>query len=293
MGNRVCDVSAEVPTVNYHLWQPCNMSCGFCFATFEDLPVSSGVNCLPESDALGLIGELWRAGFGKINFAGGEPILCPWLHSLIRYAKSVGFTTSIVTNGSKVTEGWLDSLDGRLDIAALSVDSVDADTLGRIGRAVKGKRPFGRDYYLGVGERLKGRGIRLKVNTVVNRYNLGEDFRPFIREMRPERWKIFQALRVEGQNDGRMDNFAVTPGEFEGYVGRNRDVADDGVRVVAEGNELMTGSYLMVDPLGRFFDNTKGRHTYSRAILAVGVAGALEDVEIYPERFTERGGFYP
>ena len=268
------------------------MSCGFCFATFDDFPVSSGVNCLPESHALGLIDNLRRAGFGKINFAGGEPILCPWLHSLIRYAKSVGFTTSIVTNGSKVTDEWLDDLDGSLDIAALSIDSVDADTLARIGRAVKGKRPFGRDYYLDVGERLKGRCIRLKVNTVVNRYNLEEDFRPFIREMRPERWKIFQALRVDGQNDGRMDDIAVTQDEFEGYVRRNRDVEGDGVRVVAESNELMTGSYLMVDPLGRFFDNTKGEHTYSNPILEVGVAGALEDIEIYPERFAARGGFY-
>ena len=269
------------------------MSCGFCFATFEDLPVPSGINYLPESDALGLIGNLRRAKFGKINFAGGEPTLCPWLPGLIRYAKSVGFTTSIVTNGSRVTDEWLDSLDGSLDIAALSVDSVDADTLARIGRAVKGKRPFSRNYYLAVGESLKGRDIRLKVNTVVNRYNLGEDFRPFIREMRPERWKIFQALRIAGQNDGRMNDFAVTPGEFEEYVRRNRDVADDGVRVVAESNELMTGSYLMVDPLGRFFDNTKGRHTYSNPILEVGVAEALADVEIYPERFAARGGVYP
>ena len=293
MRDRVCDVSAKVPTVNYHLWKSCNMSCGFCFATFDDIPALPGVNCLPESDALRLIDDLRRAGFGKINFAGGEPILCPWLHNLIRYAKSVGFTTSIVTNGSKVTDAWLDDLGGSLDIAALSIDSVNTGTLGRIGRAVKGKRPFGRDYYLEVGESLKGQGIRLKVNTVVNRYNLGEDFRPFIREMRPERWKIFQALRVAGQNDRRMDDFAVTQEEFEGYVRRNRDVEDDGVRVVAESNELMTGSYVMVDPLGRFFDNTKGGHTYSRPILEVGVAGALADVEIYPERFVARGGFYP
>ena len=32
-------MSAEitVPAVNYHLWKPCNMRCGFCFATFEDI----------------------------------------------------------------------------------------------------------------------------------------------------------------------------------------------------------------------------------------------------------------
>ena len=24
-------------SVNFHLWQPCNMRCNFCFATFEDV----------------------------------------------------------------------------------------------------------------------------------------------------------------------------------------------------------------------------------------------------------------
>ena len=38
-----------------------------------------------------------------------------------------------------------------------------------------------------------------------------------------------------------------------------------------ESNELMRGSYVMVDPAGRFFDNVEGGHTYSRPILEVGV----------------------
>ena len=64
------------------------------------------------------------------------------------------------------------------------------------------------------------------------------------------------------------------------------------MRVVPESNEAMTGSYLMIDPLGRFFDNTKGQHTYSGPILAVGVETALTEIRVYPERFFERGGFY-
>ena len=32
----------------------------------------------------------------------------------------------------------------------------------------------------------------------------------------------------------------------------------------------MTGSYVMVDPAGRFFDNTSGYHTYGRPILEGG-----------------------
>lgn len=30
-------VSDQLPSVNYHLWKPCNMRCEFCFATFLDI----------------------------------------------------------------------------------------------------------------------------------------------------------------------------------------------------------------------------------------------------------------
>ena len=61
-----------IPSVNYHLWKPCNMKCGFCFATFQDihrriLPKGH----LGREDSLIVVERLARAGFQKINFAGG------------------------------------------------------------------------------------------------------------------------------------------------------------------------------------------------------------------------------
>ena len=293
MEKQLWSISDKVPTVNYHLWQPCNMRCGFCFATFLDISPQSS-NYLAKVDALQVVDLVSLAGFTKINFAGGEPTLCPWLVDLIGCAKTSGLTASVVTNGSKITDPWLDSVAGFLDIIAVSIDSVDAGTLLKIGRTVKGKEPISEDYYRRICESVKDRRIRLKVNTVVNQYNLDEDFRPFIKDVLPERWKIFQALLVQGQNEGHFDEFAVTLAEFNQYVARNRSVESDGICVVPETNELMTGSYLMIDPLGRFFDDTKGKHTYSRPILEVGVGveRALEDIDIYPECFAARGGFY-
>ena len=77
-------VETGIPSVNYHLWKPCNMKCGFCFATFEDMPGGF----LPKGhlgrvDSMAVIEALAQAGFRKINFAGGEPTLCPWLIDLI------------------------------------------------------------------------------------------------------------------------------------------------------------------------------------------------------------------
>ena len=291
MSVKPCSISSEVTTVNYHLWKSCNMSCGFCFATFLDLP-PKGVSHLSQDNSIGLITLVAEAGFRKINFAGGEPTLCSWLPELIRHAKSLDLATSVVSNGSNITKAWLDDLASSLDMLAISIDSVNSERQRKIGRVVNGKQPMAESKYLGIGESAKAHGIRLKVNTVVNRLNVDEDFRAFIRAMGPERWKIFQALPVEGQNDHRFDEYAVTRDEFDLYVQRNRPVERKGIRVVPENNEAMTGSYLMIDPLGRFFDNTKGEHTYSSPILEVGVERALQNISVFPERFIERGGLY-
>jgi len=61
---------------------------------------------------------------------------------------------------------------------------------------------------------------------------------------------------------------------------------------VVEENEDMQGTYMMVDPAGRFFDNTKGYYTYSKPILEVGVESALNEITYDFDRFIERGGLY-
>ena len=281
----------DIPSINYHIWKPCNMRCRFCFATFQDIDKSVlPKGHLRREDAAALVDVLCKAGFRKINFAGGEPTLCPWLPDLIRRAKRFGLATSIVTNGSRITPEYLQTLRKSLDWIALSVDSVDPLILRDTGRMTR-QGPMSANTYLKITRDIKQHGIRLKVNTVVSRLNHAEDLSAFIRSARPERWKIFQALAVEGQNDRNIANMAVTPDEFCAYVERNRDVGDE-VEVVPESNELMTGSYIMVDPAGRFFDNTKRRYTYSKPILEAGVSAALEDIDVYPERFSERQGLY-
>lgn len=284
----------KVPSVNYHLWEPCNMRCRFCFATFQDVKRDMRLpkGHLPEKDSIMVVEKLAEAGFEKINFAGGEPTLCPWLSSLIRRAKEHGMVTSIVTNGSRISHQWLDKLIGFLDWVALSIDTVDPGKLIRIGRAVGGKVPITPEEYRRIAGDFKRRGIRLKVNTVVTSANWKEDFRGFIRWLKPERWKIFQVLRVNGQNDRHIDDYSVTAEQFDAYVQRNRMAEQENINVVPESNELMTKSYVMIDPAGRFFDNAQGAHSYSEPILKVGVHAALKTVSIDPDRFLRRGGKY-
>ena len=286
------NIATQMPSVNFHLWKPCNMRCRFCFATFQDV----GQDILPKGhmpreDCLAVVEALATAGFDKINFAGGEPTLCPWLPDLIRRAKELELTTSMVTNGSCVTREWLDRVDGCLDWAAVSIDTVDPEKLKSMGRTTQAG-PLSDTDYLRITDILKQRDIRLKINTVVTRSNYDEDMAGFIASARPERWKLLQVLPVRGQNDGMIDNLLITQEEFARYVAHNRYVESLGIMVVPESNDLMTGSYVMVDPAGRFFDNLAGTHVYSRPINQVGVDAALREVSVDPDKFRLRDGLY-
>lgn len=281
------------PSVNYHVNTSCNFGCHFCFATFEDSKAELGATMLKRDAQLALVDRLIDAGAEKITFVGGEPTLIPWLDELLERAKSRGVTTMIVTNGFLLTEPLLDRFAPHLDWIAFSVDSAD-DAINRAsGRA--GKKSglvLSADELLRRAEMARSRGIKLKLNTVVHRLNQAEDMSAFVARLRPRRWKIFQVLPVEGQNCGSVDALLIKTSDFEAYIDRHRHLEAKGVRVVPESNDAMRGTYAMVDPAGRFFDNTKGGHHYSRPILEAGVNEAFAEINFSTERFVERGGLY-
>ncbi len=283
--------SSLPPSVSYHLWQPCNMHCRGCFARFED--VCDGVlprGHLPRESALALT-RILAERFEKITFAGGEPTLAPWLQDLVRAAKAASATTMLVTNGTRLSPSYLESVAGALDWLTLSVDSANPATHVLLGRAARAGA-LSNEHYLSAGVRARALGMRLKINTVVSRVNVDENMSPFILAMQPARWKILQVLTVGGQNDQDTEVLRIAPPEFEAFVARHLSLKMSGIDVVPEDNAAMTGSYAMVDPAGRFFDNTQGRHTYSRAILEVGIDAAWRDIRFDHARFRERGGLY-
>ncbi len=275
-----------IPAVNYHLWQACNMRCKYCFATFQDVKKSIlPKGHLPLDKSLSLIEQLAQHGFQKITFAGGEPTLCPWLDQLIIHAKQLGLTTMIVSNGTGITIDKLNQWKGYLDWITLSIDSVKTETHNNIGRAIKTQIN-----YMNLISLIKQFNFRFKINTVVNRYNYQEDLSGLINSSEPERWKIFKALQVDGQNSEKFKEIQITDEEFKEFLSINN--AQSISAAVVEDNEDMRGSYVMIDPAGRFYDSTKGFHTYSAPILEVGISKALSMVDINDEKFKKRGGFY-
>lgn len=282
-----------IPSVNYHLWEPCNMHCKFCFATFQDVKQTVlPKGHLSKEGCLEVVFQLAQAGFEKITFAGGEPTLCPWLPEMMQLAKENGMTTMLVTNGTFLTEEYLGRINTFLDWVALSIDSLDPATREEIGRVAKRNGDSGTQWMYDTIARIKQVGTRFKLNTVVCAANWEEDLAGFVKEVRPERWKVMQVLPNDGQNSGTVEPLLISKAQFEEFVDRHQYVTKAGIPFIPECNEAMTNSYAMVDPAGRFFDNGNGYLWYSEPILSVGVHSAMKQVSIDQERFLSRGGEY-
>jgi len=280
------------PAVNFHLWEPCNMRCKYCFATFQDVKQTVlPKGHLPQDKAIQVVKQLADAGFQKITFAGGEPTICPWLYELIETAHLAGLTTMIVTNGTQLSTAWLEKFQSVLDWVTLSVDSLLTDTNLQIGRAITGKKVLSLEQYMQIVLAVKKANIRLKINTVVSASNWEEDISSFIQFSKPERWKLFQVLPILGQNDACIQDFTISSEQFYSFVAKHQMHLPQ-IKIVAESNDLMTASYAMLDPAGRFFDNSTGTYIYSEPTLEVGVKEAFQFVSFSEKKFNTREGRY-
>ncbi len=270
--------SIQPVSVNWHFWPFCNYSCHFCFG-----PDPKSCPVLSERDALRVPALLKAVGTEKLTITGGEPTLCHYLPAVIRQAKVVGLTTSIVSNGTGITPAFLDHVAGSLDTIGLSIDSAREDVEVALGR--------GRGCHVATIRKaialIHALGIPLKLNTVVTRLNWEENISTLIEDLNPKRWKVFQVLRVDGCNAGRVDDLLVTREQFTAFVARHASL-----HPVAEDEEFLTDSYLKIDPAGRFYQDIGNVRQYSASIFSVGVHTAIKQVGWNVVHFVHRGGIY-
>ena len=282
--------SVMPPSVGWMFLQPCNFSCNFCFARFEDL---EGMYLKKEENLK--LTTLLSEKFEKITFLGGEPTLAPYLPEMLRISKDHGRTTSIITNGYRLNEKYLSSLVGLLDWVTISMDSGSEETHRRLGRGFhNGEKPLSREHYLKAAELVRKLGMRLKISTVVTSLNKDEDMTEIILAMKPERWKLFQCLFIKGENDGRVEDLLVSREEFQSFVSRHLPLSQQeghSIHMYASTEDTKMG-YACITPAGCFLDDLENTHRYSRPILDVGVVEAWKDISYRPDAFRARGGYY-
>ena len=219
----------------------------------------------------------------KLNFVGGEPTLCPYLGELIDYSKDLALITGVVSNGARITQQFVNQYGNNIDWIGLSLDSGDEDVQKYLGR--------GNGNYvqttINKSKMIKNAGIKLKINSVITRFNYAEDMTELIKIINPNRWKVFQVLEIKGQNRKHVNELLINNVEFRQFVKRH-----EYLNPIVEDNDAMIDSYVMIDPLGRFFQNTQKIYSFSSPILEVGIRNAFDALKYNHMKFLERGGVY-
>jgi radical S-adenosyl methionine domain-containing protein 2 len=280
--------------INWHITEACNYNCRYCFAKWgkpnelhRSLPeIEMFLDNLSEYFIKGsppLKNELGYESV-RLNFAGGEPMMLGSTFFIaLMLAKQKGFKTSIITNGHYLINGYLDLPKNVLDMVGISFDSQYLSTLKKIGRVDrKGNSLSVQDLKAALGNLVSTqKGIKTKINTVVNIHNCDEDFSELITMLKPYKWKVFQAMPYG------VDELLISRKKFDNFVAAHSGM---GLPIFAESNSTMTESYLMIDPKGRFYQNSSNEsgYVYSESINLCGVENALVQIEFNPIAFSSR-----
>lgn len=286
--------------INWHLTEACNFRCHYCYGKWDsknlgaDLVRSSSqrralIEALhlffrPDNLENPLLSQLsWDRV--RLNLAGGEPLLyAKYLPALLDEARDAGFDTSIITNGSLLNSNMMRDVIPSLSWLGVSLDSVRKTTNLIIGRTDSRDRVLDTDHLYRQlrSARQINPHLRIKINTVVNQSNHHESLADALDSIHPDRWKVLRILPIYSKRD------AISQEQFDAFINRHQRFQHV---MAVEDNLDMTGTYLMIDPLGRFFQNEGecgNGYLYSDPILEVGVAEAFRQIYFRPAGFASR-----
>lgn len=286
--------------INYHLNEVCNFNCRYCFSKWDisknaknEQRLDDRINVLKElkhyfqsnNDINPLTKKLsWDKV--RINFSGGEPLLIKGIDKLILTAYQMGFSPSIVTNGSLLSETLLNCIASYLVKLGLSLDSPNRHTLNQIGRRTRSGKSYTEK---SIKNRIKlakelNPNIIIKINTIVNRLNYQEDFSPLIDMLEPDEWSVIQVLDFFDKPSG------ISTDAFQQFVNFHQPKYSS--ILFKEDNDDYIASFLMVGPENNFFSNQDqfhgGAYKHSDPIHHIGAHEALQQIDFDYDRFIKR-----
>jgi len=280
---------ATIPMcVNWHVTETCNYGCNHCFAkwgkqreVWDDPDQAEHIikGIADYVDTTCMIPKRFR-----LNIVGGEPMMNPdKLWNVVKIAKDCGAEVSMITNGNHLEV--IRPIAHMISQVGISIDSFDHETNLKIGRACNGKTLS----YEEIKDKIKyvqeiNPKLKIKVNTVVNKYNFSEQLLYTVLALKPCKWKILRQMPF-GENKGISDFM------FYSFIRNNYKEFDrhhDGCEITIEDNNAMTESYLMISPDGRLFQNGSTEYSYSRPLTEVSFAEALQDIKFNEAKFDGR-----
>ncbi len=272
-------------SINYHITNRCNFKCKFCFAKYHDC-----TQILSKSDSINLIKTLADNGCQKLNFAGGEPTLVPYLSELVNVAKDQNLFVSLISNGTGINQKFIDICRDSLDLIGLSIDSQYNVIERQLDRTfIKNKTAKDYDHIKSISataQLIHDSRIPLKINTTLTKLTYQEDMREFIQKLNPFRWKVFQVHHIRGINDPFFrEGLGIDEKEFLKFIKFHQNLTP-----IYETSNMILDSYCMITPDGRFYQDSNRVHHYSQSILQIGIKNAFQQINYVQGKYLDRKG---
>lgn len=270
--------------INFHITEKCNYKCRFCFAQFM---CREEVNLSGAKKIVDNIAEYFKSKEiknGRINIAGGEPMLINFLDTLIDYITTKGISVSIISNGSMLSAERVRRIKGKVSMLGLSIDSLNHNTNLNIGRSCKGKT-ISKGEILEIIAAARECGIKVKVNTVVSKLNVNEDLRELYDMGSIDRIKLLQMRVNEGVND-IASQWLLTKQEFENYCKRLSNY-----NTVEEDDDALNASYIIINPEGNLLTNKGNKHTVVGSLFKTPLGELIEgnfNCDEFAKRYKEK-----
>jgi len=161
-GKATANDTRPLKSATFLLKYDCNLRCSFCLNDWRGKTRPNDE--LTYSQQRETLQKMQAAGITHVTFTGGEPALHPQLAELILFARSLGMTTLLQTNGTLLSDDFLAKVKNVIGGIQISLHGLREEQ-----RVLSGFDSF--EHIVANMKRVKRHGIKLCTNFVITTKN--------------------------------------------------------------------------------------------------------------------------